>query len=164
MKKTSVTSVGFGIMVGSVAGLVAAYPSGWLADRFGRKAVIVPSTIATGVSFLMFCVASTDLLFLAACILWGIASMVASTTPGVYAADSAPPGMNAPAISIFRAVSDAGYVIGPLMVGVIVDLAGPVSAITAMAILLIAIGLAFAILAPETHRGSRARAEGSARA
>ena len=38
-------SIGFALMLGSVCGLLAAYPSGWLADRFGRKTVIVPATV-----------------------------------------------------------------------------------------------------------------------
>ena len=33
--------------------------------------------------------------------------------PAAYAADSAPPGMNAAAIGAFRMTGDAGYVIGP---------------------------------------------------
>src|SRR5690606_30962509 len=40
----SVTAIGFGLMLGSVSGLFASYPAGWLADRYGRKAVIVPVT------------------------------------------------------------------------------------------------------------------------
>src|SRR4029078_3556409 len=46
----SVTEIGFAMMVSGVCGFVAAYPAGWLADRLGRKAVIVPSTVSTGVS------------------------------------------------------------------------------------------------------------------
>jgi hypothetical protein len=34
--------------------------------------------------------------------------------PRAYAADNAPPGMNAAAMSLYRALSDLGYVVGPI--------------------------------------------------
>ena len=114
--------IGFALMLGGVCGLLAAYPGGWLADRFGRKAVIVPATIMTGLSMLLFCVAPTYAWFVAACIVWGVASSVGGAAPAAYAADSAPQGMNAAAMSTFRMTGDAGYVIGPLALGLIADL------------------------------------------
>ena len=150
----SVATIGFGLMLGSVAGLIAAYPTGWLSDRFGRKAVIVPSTLVTGLSMLLFCVAPSMLWFMVACIVWGVAISVSGASPAAYVADSAPPGMNAAAMSIYRMTADAGYVIGPLALGLIVDLHGPVTALMTGSALLLAAGLAFALLAPETHRGA----------
>jgi DHA1 family multidrug resistance protein-like MFS transporter len=146
-------AIGFALMVGSVCGLVAAYPAGSLADRFGRKMVIVPATVMTGVSMLLFCFAPTYAWFVAACIAWGVASSVGGSAPAAYAADSAPPGMNAAAMSTFRMMGDAGYVIGPLALGLIADIWGPVTALLASASLLVAVGAAFALIAPETHRG-----------
>jgi MFS family permease len=152
----SATSVGFGLMLGSVCGLIAAYPAGWLTDLFGRKAVIVPATVLTGVSMLLFCFAPSYVWFVAACIVWGIASSVGGAAPAAYAADSAPPGMNAAAISTFRMMGDAGYVIGPLALGLVADVWGPITAVVVSAALLVAVGLTFAVVAPETYRG-RAR-------
>jgi MFS transporter, DHA1 family, multidrug resistance protein len=146
-------AIGFALMVGSVCGLVAAYPAGSLADRFGRKTVIVPATVMTGVSMLLFCFAPTYAWFVAACIAWGVASSVGGSAPAAYAADSAPPGMNAAAMSTFRMMGDAGYVIGPLALGLVADIWGPVPALLVSASLLLAVGAAFALIAPETHRG-----------
>jgi MFS transporter, DHA1 family, multidrug resistance protein len=149
----SVGSIGFAMMLGGVAGLLTSYPAGWLADRFGRKAVIVPATLITGASMLLFCVATSYAGFIAACLVWSIASSVGGSAPTAYAADSAPPGMNAAAISTYRLTADAGYVIGPLALGLIADCYGPVTAIGISAALLAVVGVAFAVLAPETHRG-----------
>jgi MFS transporter, DHA1 family, multidrug resistance protein len=149
----SVGSIGFAMMLGGVAGLLTSYPAGWLADRFGRKAVIVPATLITGASMLLFCVATSYAGFIAACLVWSIASSVGGSAPTAYAADSAPPGMNAAAISAYRLTADAGYVIGPLALGLIADWYGPVTAIVISAGLLAMVGVAFALLAPETHRG-----------
>jgi DHA1 family multidrug resistance protein-like MFS transporter len=149
----SVAAIGVAIMLGSVCGLFAAYPAGWLSDRFGRKTVIVPATAMTGASMLLFCFAGSYAMFVAACIVWGVASSVGGAAPAAYAADAAPPGMNAAAMSIFRMTADAGYVIGPLALGLIADLYGPVAALLLSASLLGLVCAAFAVVAQEKHRG-----------
>lgn len=149
---TSVTAIGFALMLGSIAGLIAAYPTGWLTDRFGRKAVIVPATLFSGTSMVLFCIAPSYGWFVAATIFWGISMSVGGSAPSVYAADSAPTGMNAAALSTFRMLSDAGYVVGPLALGLIVDLAGPITALLTGALLLVSVGIMFALFAPETHQ------------
>jgi len=155
-----VGEIGFGLALGSVVGVLAAYPAGMLTDRFGRKAVIVPSTVISGVSMLLFCAAPSYLWFIAACVVWGIASSVGGAAPATYAADSAPPGMNATTMSLYRMTGDAGYVAGPILLGLIADLHSPEAALAVAALLLIAVGALFARLAPETYRG-RAPAGGS---
>ncbi len=148
----SVTEIGFAIAVGTVVGLLASYPGGMLTDYFGRKAVIAPSTIVSGASMLLFCVAPSYFWFMAANIVWGIASAIGGAAPSVYAADSAPPGRNATTLSIFRMAGDVGYVLGPLALGVIADLFGAtVSLVTAAGLMVVAGGL-FAVWAPETYR------------
>jgi MFS transporter, DHA1 family, multidrug resistance protein len=138
----AVGAIGFALMLGSVCGLIAVYPAGWLADRFGRKAVIVPATVMTGLSMVLFCVAPSCAWFVTACIVWGVASSVGGAAPAAYAADSAPQGMNAA----------AGYVIGPLALGLIADLYGPITALLVAAALIVAVGAMFAVVAPESHR------------
>jgi MFS family permease len=61
--------------------------------------------------------------------------------------------MNATAMSAFRMTADAGYVIGPLALGLIADLYGPVTSLLSAAFLLLLVGALFALLAPETHPG-----------
>lgn len=149
----SVGAIGFALMLGSICGLLAAYPAGWLADRFGRKVVIVPATLMTATSMVLFCVAPTYGWFIVASIVWSMASSVGGAAPATYAADSAPLGMNATAMSAFRMTADAGYVIGPLALGLIADLYGPVISLLSAAFLLLLVGALFALLAPETHPG-----------
>ena len=47
---------------------------------------------------------------------------------------------------------DIGYVLGPLLLGLISDGFGPITALVAAAGLLVVAGAAFAIFAPETYR------------
>ena len=147
----SVGAIGFALMLGSICGLLAAYPAGWVADRFGRKVVIVPATVMTGTSMFLFCLAPNYGWFIVASIVWGVASAIGGAAPATYAADSAPPGMNAAAMSTFRMTADAGYVIGPLALGLMADAYGPLVALATAAILLLLVGGAFALLAPETR-------------
>ena len=148
----SVAEIGFGMALGSILGLVATYPSGMIADRWGRKAVIVPVTIMTGTSFLLFLAADSLTTFAGAYVLWGVASSIGGSAPAAYAADSAPPGMNASAMSMFRMLGDIGYVVGPIALGYIVDVQGPDTALILCTILLVLIAAAFAKFAPETYR------------
>jgi MFS family permease len=149
----SVGAIGFALMLGSVAGLVTAYPLGWLTDRFGRKAVIVPATLISGSSMLLYCVAPNYAWFVAASLVWGMAISALGTAPAAYAVDSAPPGMNAAAMSIFRMIADAGYIAGPLALGLIADVFGAAAALALAAVLVMGAGFAFAVFAPETYRG-----------
>ena len=63
-----VSEIGFALAIGTTVGLLAAYPGGMLTDYFGRKAVIAPSTVISGVSMLLFCVAPDYRWFVAASI------------------------------------------------------------------------------------------------
>jgi MFS family permease len=142
--------IGFGLGLISVLGLGLAYPSGVLVDRFGRKWVIVLSTVLTGSSLLLFAIASSYGWFLGACATWAIASGINSAAPSAYAADMAPPGMNAAAMSAYRMLADAGYVAGPLLLGLAADTAGTNPALAGTAALLVVAALLFARYAPET--------------
>ena len=148
----SVTEIGFGLAVGTVVGLLAAYPGGMLVDHFGRKAVIAPATVLSGTAMLLFCWAPSYAWFIAASIAWGVASSIGGAAPSVYAADCAPPGMNATTVSVFRMTGDIGYIAGPLVLGLIMDMYGPEASLVVAAGLLVVMGGLFAGFAPETYR------------
>jgi MFS transporter, DHA1 family, multidrug resistance protein len=145
----SVGEIGFAMMLANVCGLVAAYPAGWVTDRLGRKAVIVPSTLLTGVSMAMFCYAPSFAWFLAASIVWSLAMSLSIAAPAAYAADSAPRGKTAAAMTAYRMTADAGYVIGPPGLGLLADITSPAIAILAGSAVLIVLGAMFAVATPE---------------
>jgi predicted MFS family arabinose efflux permease len=145
--------IGLGLALASVVGLGLAYPAGVLVDRYGRKTVIVPATLVSGVSLSVFLLAPSYAWFLTGCVAWSVAMGIGGAAPAAYAADVAPPGMNAAAMSFYRTLADLGYVVGPIALGVAADLAGADAALGSTAVLLAAVALLFARLAPETHRG-----------
>ena len=142
--------IGTGFALGSVLGLAASYPAGAISDRWGRKPVIVPASLLTALSLLAFCVASSFTGFLIGCLIWGIASAVSGAGPTAYAADTTPPGMSAAGMSTYRMLADVGYVLGPITLGLVADMASPPSAVIAGALLIGGVTLAFARWAPET--------------
>ncbi len=146
------TEIGFAMAIGSLLGVMITYPTGVMVDRLGRKTVIVPATIATGFAFMLYSFAPSYIWFLAACAVWGIASAASGSAPAAYAADIAPRENAATAMSAYRTISDAGYVIGPILLGVIADLFGMTTALITASGMLIAIALLFAARAPETYR------------
>jgi len=70
----------------------------------------------------------------------------------LYAADSAPPGANAAAMSSYRTLSDMGYVAGPILLGWLGDARGLDAPLWISAFALVTVAALFATLAPETHR------------
>lgn len=145
--------IGLGLGMVSIVGLVLVYPSGVLVDKFGRKAVIVPSTVLSGIAMLAFVLADGFGPFMVASIFWAVATGIAGAAPGAYAADVAPPGMMASSMGLYRTLSDIGYVIGPLVLGAVSDAAGADSALVVTAILLFSVGTVFALRASETMPG-----------
>jgi MFS family permease len=144
--------IGVGLGLASLVGLALAYPAGALVDRYGRKTVIVPATVMAGVSLVLFLLASSYAGFLAACVGWSVAVGIGGAAPAAYAADTAPRGMNAAAMSTYRMLSDLGYVVGPIVLGLIADLLGADTALATAAVLLVAVAALFAWLAPDTYR------------
>lgn len=142
--------IGFGLALASVVGLALAYPAGVLVDRYGRKIIIVPATILSGLSLTMYLLAPGYGWFLAACAVWSIAMGISGAAPAAYAADAAPAGMNAAALGSYRMLADLGYVLGPIALGLAADLAGVDATLAATAALLVAVALLFARFAPET--------------
>jgi MFS family permease len=146
------SQIGLALTLGNLLNFAVIWISGVLVDRYGRKAVIVPSTVIAGVAFLAFAGADTYLLFILGALLWGLGGGIGGAAPAAYAADLAPPGANGVTMGIYRTVADAGYVVGPALLGVIADTAGSSAALQLTAGLFLVAALAFAALAPETGR------------
>jgi MFS family permease len=86
----------------------------------------------------------------------GVATGFAAVVPAAVVADVAPRGSSGTAVGGYRFAGDVGFVLGPLIGGMVADAAGfgPAFLVTALPILaafILAIGM------PETLRGARAR-------
>ena len=99
---------------------------------------------------LSFAGASSFGWYLLACLLWGCSSGVSGAAPAAYVADTAKPGMTAATLGAYRTIADSGYVVGPLVLGAVADVASGRAALLVCAALSLAAGAVFVRFAPET--------------
>jgi MFS family permease len=148
----STSQIGVALTLINVLNIAVLYHAGTLSDRYGRKPVIWPSTVISGLSMVAFAFSGSFAGFVGSALLWGLASGISGPSPGAYIADLAPAGQRGRVIGIFRACSDAGYVIGPVLLGWMAQSAGFQMPLLFTAALFVLSGALFALFAPETHR------------
>jgi DHA1 family multidrug resistance protein-like MFS transporter len=148
----SPAQIGLALTLVNVLNIATLYHSGVLSDRFGRKPVIWPSTIIAGLSMLAFALSGSFIGFAGSALLWGLSSGLSGPSPGAYIADLAPPEQRGRVIGAFRTCSDAGYIVGPLLLGWLAGIAGFAAPLVLTAALMVIAGALFGIFAPETHR------------
>jgi DHA1 family multidrug resistance protein-like MFS transporter len=136
----------------SLVNLVLIGPAAVAADRFGRRAVIVPSGIATVIGLLIFAGATSMALFLLGALVLSIASAMAGPAPAAYVADIAPAQARGLAMSFYRSAGDIGFVVGPPLLGVIADRSSFGWALGVNAALVGVATLLFLLVARETMR------------
>jgi len=146
----------------SLVNLVLIAPAAVAADRLGRRAVIVPSGIATVAGLLLFAGATNVALFLLGALVLAVASAVAGPAPAAYVADIAPAQARGLAMSFYRSAGDVGFVIGPPLLGVIADASSFGWALNANAVLVAIATILFLLVARETMRPIRAADAGGA--
>ena len=151
----SETAIGLVFTVIALVNFATLYVAGSLSDRFGRKVVIVPSGILTAAAVGLYVYAGTGATFLAVSILLGIGTGLGGPAPAAYVADIVPAGMVGPAMGLYRTISDLGLVLGPVLLGAIVDAWGYDPAFGVNAALMLLSTLLFAAAARETTGKNR---------
>jgi MFS family permease len=136
----------------TVLQLIVLAPGGTMIDKVGRKAVIVPSALVTGVALVLFALSGQVWMFIMAAVIHGFGTGILGPAPAAYAADIAPPGMRGITMGLYRTFGDAGFVIGPVALGALADLIGFGWALTFDAVVLVSVAMLFAIFARETLR------------
>jgi MFS family permease len=157
--------VGVGALFGViVAGeFVVLYPAGSLADRIGRKPVLLVSL--TGIVVMMSLIgwASTPLALGLLLLIAGLTSGATAAAPSAMLSDVVPDSGSGTAVGVFRFFGDLGFVFGPLVAGVSTSAFGFKWAFTIMA-LPVLVALALIIWTPETLKTKRAERERQAAA
>jgi DHA1 family multidrug resistance protein-like MFS transporter len=114
------STVGIGVVLALAvaAEFLLLYPSGSAADRFGRRAVLLPAggwlaaiIVATGFS-------GSPFAFGVMLALMGIGSGAVAVVPGAMLSDVVPSGRSGTAVGVFRFFGDLGFIFGPLVAGV----------------------------------------------
>ena len=135
-----------GFILSGIAGigLVILGPAAWAADRFGRRAVILPSLFGTGAALVLFATADSVESFLVASAVLALALSISGPAAAAFTADIAPEELRGRAFGIYRSAGDVGLLIGPPLLGTVADAGGfpPAYLITGAVVTTIAIGFA----------------------
>lgn len=142
-------TIGFALTAASLCNIALVGVTGQLVDRLGRKPVIVPGCLIAAVAFAGFAFSTGYPLFVLSAILWGVSGAFIAGS-AAYAADQAPPGANGVTMGIYRMLADLGYVVGPIMLGLIAEWTAPEGSLLFASVLSIVTMLPFLLLAPET--------------
>ncbi len=133
------------------------YPAGVMADKYGRKIVIVPVGFLVSLTIVALPFSDTLAPFIVVFILLHVAQGWGGQAPVAYVADLAPDGMRGMAIGLYRTFGDAAAMIGPVISTSLVALHSYHAAFGLNAVLWTATIIAFAYIAVETAGKHRKR-------
>src|SRR5436305_7601568 len=95
------------------------YPGGWLADRWGRKPVMIASLFIQAILSLAYLLITDPILFVVLRFAEGIAGAAVIPSARALIADSVPPEKRGEAYGIFSAFFNAGFLLGPAIGGLL---------------------------------------------
>jgi MFS family permease len=131
----SAAQIGYVMTVSGLINLAIVFVTGGLSDRWGRKALIVPSGIVIAASLLAFAFAQNYVWYLVAGLLWGLGAGISGPVSAAYVTDRVKGNNYESAMALYRMLSDVGYIIGPLLLGVFSQLYDIATALIATAVL-----------------------------
>lgn len=149
-----------GLTLGQIGVLAAAYPATWgiaqvatgaLSDRVGRKRLIVAGMLIQAVAIAAIAAFSGFVPWLAAAVVLGIGTAMVYPTLIAVVADVAEPRQRGAVTGVYRFWRDAGFAVGALLVGLLVDRFDARAAILVVAALTAVSGLIVAVRMQETR-------------
>jgi MFS family permease len=146
----SATEVGGLFAAIAVLNLLVMGPAGWISDKIGRKAAVIPAAVCSGLAFLAYPYASSLPALFAVSVLVGIAGGFALGSMTVYTYDIAPATARGRLQALRRTMGEIGGVTGPAVAGPIISVSNTGWAFLALAPLHIIAAIALAIGARET--------------
>lgn len=147
----------------SVVNMLLIAPASFIADRYGRKAAIVPSGLVVAGSLLLLGMSSTTLVFVVASMILAVGTSIAGPAPAAYAADIAPPHLRGLGMGMYRSSGDIGFMIGPPLLGLVADATSYGWALAVNAALMGATALLFLAARETVQRHTSAPSEVAAR-
>jgi len=153
-----VTAIGVVYSLASVVDIALFYPSGVLADRWGRKWSAVPSMLFYALGLALLPVAAGFYSLLAVAVLLGFANGIGTGVVMIIGADLArASGRQGQFLGLWRLIGDVGISLAPLLAGVLVDAAGLAAASLSVAGLGLGGSLVMAYFVAETLREADVR-------
>jgi len=116
--------IGFIMSVSSLAMLFMTIPAGYIVDRWGRKAGLVPAFLLTGLVFALFPFTTDFISILIVAALLGVAIGLGGGALGAIATDLAPGGVKGAFMGLWSTIGDLGSAVGPVILGLVADVLG----------------------------------------
>jgi multidrug resistance protein len=143
--------IGFALTIVAVIQLVTIFISGRLSDRIGRKAVITPGCIIIAISLIMLSYTNSYSFLIFTCLIMGMGIGTCGPISSAYVADIIPKESYSVGMGTYRAISDLGFVIGPVLLGWLCDVKNFDFALLCNSIFLLGVVLLFQFKAEESH-------------
>jgi DHA1 family multidrug resistance protein-like MFS transporter len=105
----------------SFSNMLLITPAAYAADRFGRKASLIPGGALLTAGLLLYAGAETYTMFIVASAVLALGQGIDGPAPAAYAADIAPEESRGLAMGLYRSSGDFGFVIGPPLLGLLAD-------------------------------------------
>lgn len=125
------------------------FVSGRLSDRVGRKMIIFIGSLITAGALLMTSWSYSYTSLIASCLVLGLGIGVSGPVPAAYATDIIPRNNYSAGMGLYRAISDLGLVVGPVLLGWLSDIRDYDFALIATSIFLVVVAIIFQALAQE---------------
>ena len=109
------------------------YPVGLVMDRWGRKWMSVPSMALFAFALLLFPLVTGFYTLLGIALLLGLANGLSAGIVMILGADLAPRDLRAEFLGVWRLIGDLGWTGGPLLIGLLVEVASLTAAAFAVA-------------------------------
>jgi MFS family permease len=132
-----------------IGNFAAQYPSGWLADRFGRRRLLVSGLLVQALLSLVYLPITDPGLFVALRVVEGLAAAAVLPSARALIADTVPNEQRGEAYGLFSAFFNAGFLLGPALGGLLAATGYASAFIGAVACRLLAVGIVLALV-PET--------------
>jgi MFS family permease len=146
-----VSAIGLAYSLGTVVDIAMFYPSGVLADVYGRKWSAVPSMALYAVGLALLPLTSGFYSLLGAALVLGFANGIGTGVVMIIGADLArASGRQGPFLGLWRLIGDVGISLAPLLAGVLVDAASLAAASLTVAGIGVAGSLVMGLLVAET--------------
>lgn len=115
------SSIGTVISYATIMNLIMTIPIGYAIDYFGRKPPIITSLVITALSSYVFPQTSNYVQISLAAVLLGIGTSGAGQAPLALATDATIDEPHGLSMGLYRLFGDIGFVVGPIILGMIAD-------------------------------------------
>jgi multidrug resistance protein len=140
-----VDALGLALSLSAAANFVFLPVAGRLIERHGARSVTVWSSLVTGAALIVIAVGGGTTTLWIGLMLMGVAGALNGPSVGAFAAEIMPRALYGPAMGVLRSSGDCGFILGPILVGLLDDLGsvGHTGGILFNAVLVLATGAAF---------------------